>query len=82
MPLKGSQMQNSEHPNPNQWWFHRRCMAYASLAGILTSLISALTGIIPEPMLPLIEGLCWILGFIVAAYYTNNALEAFAKVRK
>ncbi|SOB76171.1 hypothetical protein SAMN04488490_1849 [Marinobacter sp. LV10R510-11A] len=57
-------------------------MAYICLASILVSLLCALTGTIPEPMLPLVEGLCWILGFIVAAYYTNNALEAFAKVRK
>ena len=57
-------------------------MAYACLAAIIVSLICALTGKIPEPMLPLVEGLCWILGFIVAAYYTNNAAEAFAKVRK
>lgn len=72
----------SEHPNPSQYWFHRRTMAYACLAAIIVSLICALTGKIPEPMLPLVEGLCWILGFIVAAYYTNNAAEAFAKVRK
>ena len=75
-------MPTNEHPNPNQWWFHRRLMAYTCLTAIIVSLICALTGKIPEPMLPLVEGLCWILGFIVAAYYTNNAAEAFAKVRK
>lgn len=73
---------SDSHPNPNQWWFHRRTMAYICLAFILISLVAALSGIIREPMIPLVEGLCWILGFIVAAYYTNNAIEAFAKVRK
>ena len=57
-------------------------MAYASLAFIFLSLIAALTGIIREPMIPLVEGLCWILGFIVAAYYTNNAVESFARMKK
>lgn len=73
---------DTEHPNPNQWWFHRRLMAYACLVAILACLACAVVGVVPEPMIPLVQGLCWILGFIVAAYYTNNALEAFAKVRK
>lgn len=73
---------NDNHPNPNQWWFHRRTMAYISLAAILITLVVALRGGVDEKAASLIEGLCWIFGFIVAAYYTNNALEAFAKVRK
>lgn len=72
----------NEHPDPSQYWFHRRTMAYTCLASILISLICALSGAIREPMIPLVEGLCWILGFIVAAYYTNNAIESFSKVRK
>lgn len=71
----------SKHPNPNQWWLHRRLMAYASLVAVLLCLVCAIIGIIPEPMIPLVQGLCWILGFIVAAYYTNNAVEALAKMR-
>ncbi len=70
------------HPNPNQWWFHRRIMAYASLAGVLMTLVAACFGAIPEPAMQLVEGLCWILGFVVVAYYANNGLEAFAKVRR
>ncbi|WP_328186929.1 hypothetical protein [Marinobacter sp. OP 3.4] len=71
-----------EHPNPNQWWFHRRLMAYVSLAGIVISLLCALTGAIPSTHTDLVEGLCWVFGFILLGYYGNNAFEAFAQARK
>lgn len=74
--------QQDSHPNPNQWWFHRRVMAYISLAAILITLIAALCGGVNKEASPLIEGICWILGLLVAAYYANNAFEAFAKVRR
>lgn len=75
-------MSDAEHPNPGQWWYHRRLMAYVCLSALLGTLIAAIAGKVSEPAAPLVEGICWILGFIVAAYYTNNALEAFAKARK
>lgn len=71
-----------DHPNPNQWWFHRRLMAYVSLAGIVISLVSALTGRVPATHTDLVEGLCWVFGFILIGYYGNNAFEAFAQARK
>lgn len=71
-----------EHPNPGKWWFHRRLMAYASLCAILISLVAALSGVIREPMVPLIEGLCWVLGVIVIGYYGGNAIESMTRARK
>jgi hypothetical protein len=57
-------------------------MAYISLAAIVVSLAATLFGGVPSSKVDLIEGLCWIFGFIVAAYYTGNAAEAFASARK
>lgn len=72
----------SAHPNPGQWWLHRRTMAYISLLSIVSSLAAALFGDIADSKLALVEGLCWIFGFIVAAYYTGNAAEEFAKAKR
>lgn len=71
-----------KHPDPNQWWFHRRLMAYVSLFCIVVSLIAAITGRVPETHADLVEGLCWVFGFVVIGYYGNNAFEAFARARK
>lgn len=68
-----------EHPDPGRWWKHRRRMAYVSLAAIIISLTCALAGVIREPMIPLVEGLCWVLGVIVIGYFGNNAIEAFSQ---
>lgn len=70
------------HPDPNQWWFHRRLMAYVSLTSIVLSLLAAISGRVPEANAGLVEGLCWVFGFIVLGYYGNNAFEAFARARK
>ena len=37
-------MADSQHPNPNQWWYHRRVMAYASLGGLFSILIALFAG--------------------------------------
>lgn len=73
---------DDNHPDPNQYWFHRRTMAYISLACIVLSLMAAIAGVIDDAMAPLVEGLSWVFGFVLLNYYGNNALEAFAKARK
>ena len=45
------------HPDPNQWWFHRRVMAYISLACLLGILIALLTNNVATDVLPLAQTL-------------------------
>lgn len=70
-----------EHPDPEKHWRHRRRMAYWSMAVLTTALVLAMAGYIPEPMIELVQGLCWVFGAIVLGYYGNNAMESFAKAR-
>ena len=67
---------NDNHPNPNQWWFHRRVMAYISLACLLGILIALLTNNVATDVLPLAQTLAWVFSANLLYYYGGNAAEA------
>jgi hypothetical protein len=69
------------HPNPNQWWFHRRMMAYASLLGLYVILAQILLGGISPELVPLAQTLCWVFSANLLYYYGGNAVE-YLKDRK
>ena len=64
------------HPDPNQWWFHRRVMAYISLACLLGILIALLTNNVVTDVLPLAQTLAWVFSANLLYYYGGNAAEA------
>lgn len=63
------------HPNPGQWWFHRRLMAYASLLGLYVILAQILLGGISPELVPLAQTLCWVFSANLLYYYGGNAVE-------
>ena len=67
------------HPNPNQWWFHRRMMAYASLLGLYIILGQILLGGISADIVPLTQTLAWVFSANLLYYYGGNAVEAVRK---
>ena len=64
------------HPNPNQWWFHRRMMAYASLLGLYVILAQILIQSISPEIVPLAQTLAWVFSANLLYYYGGNAVEA------
>ena len=69
------------HPNPGQWLFHRRLMAYASLLGLYVILAQILLGGISPELVPLAQTLCWVFSANLLYYYGGNAVE-YLKDRK
>jgi len=63
------------HPNPNQWWFHRRMMAYASLLGLYVILAQMMLGTIKAELVPLAQTLAWVFSANLLYYYGGNAVE-------
>lgn len=72
---------SDSHPNPNQWWFHRRMMAYASLLGLYVILAQTLLGTLSSELVPLAQTLCWVFSVNLLYYYGGNAVE-YLKDRK
>lgn len=68
-----------DHPNPNSYWKHRRRLAYMAFLVLTVMAATALFGEIRDEQTELVAGLAWVFGFVVIAYYGNNAAEAFAK---
>ncbi|PPI86193.1 hypothetical protein KEHDKFFH_02415 [Marinobacter maroccanus] len=68
-------MADNQHPNPNQWWFHRRLMAYMSIMGLYLVAGSMLLGSIQAPMVPLAQTLCYVFSANLLYYYGGNAVE-------
>ncbi|ARM83977.1 hypothetical protein [Marinobacter salarius] len=64
------------HPNPNQWWFHRRMMAYASMLGLYVILGQILLGSISAHVVPLAQTMACVFSANLLYYYGNNAVEA------
>lgn len=64
------------HPDPSQWWFHRRTMAYASLLGLYAILAQILMGSISPEIVPLAQTLAWVFSANLLYYYGGNAVEA------
>jgi len=64
------------HPNPSQWWYHRRLMAYASLLGLYVILVQTLLGTVTPELVPLAQTLCWVFSANLLYYYGGNAVEA------
>lgn len=76
-------MTDQEHPDPGQWWFHRRWQAYASLFLIAVIVACLLTLTIPESNIPAIQTALWILAGIVVIYSGGaSAVDAIGKLRK
>lgn len=67
---------SDSHPNPNQWWYHRRLMAYFSLACLAALMLTMFGGRIAEEMLPLAQTLAWVFSANLLYYYGGNAVEA------
>lgn len=63
------------HPNPNQWWFHRRLMAYMSIIGLYWVAGAMVLGWIGQPMVPLAQTLCYVFSANLLYYYGGNAVE-------
>jgi len=70
---------SDSHPDPNQWWFHRRVMAYISLTCLLGILIALLTNNVATDVLPLAQTLAWVFSANLLYYYGGNAAEAVRK---
>ncbi|WP_417500751.1 hypothetical protein [Marinobacter sp.] len=66
----------TEHPNPGQWWFHRRTMAYLSILGLYVILAQILLGGMPVHVVPLAQTLAWVFSANLLYYYGGNAVEA------
>lgn len=67
---------NDNHPNPNQWWFHRRVMAYISLLCLLFILIAMAADNVATDVVPLAQTLAWVFSANLLYYYGGNAVEA------
>ncbi len=67
------------HPNPNQWWFHRRMMAYISIGCLMALLIGMFAGRIDKEMLPIAEALAWVFSANLLYYYGGNAVVEWRK---
>lgn len=71
-------MTDTAHPHPGRWWTHRRIQAYWAMVALTVAFALALAGKIPPSSHELVEGLCWVFGFVVFAYYGGNAAQDFA----
>jgi hypothetical protein len=70
----------SDHPDPNRWWLHRRAMAYISLGALCFITLAMVLGRIPVALVPLAETLCWVFCVNILYYYGGNAaVEVIAK---
>ena len=67
------------HPNPNQWWYHRRIMAYTSLLFLFFLLVGMFGGGIKDSMLPMAETLAWVFSANLLYYYGGNAVVEWRK---
>lgn len=67
---------SDSHPNPNQWWYHRRLMAYFSLACLAALLLGMFGGRVSETMMPLAQTMAWVFSANLLYYYGGNAVEA------
>lgn len=67
---------DNNHPNPNQWWFHRRVMAYASLFCLLCIVVGVFTDSVATDVVPLAQTLAWVFSANLLYYYGGNAVEA------
>lgn len=67
---------SDSHPNPNQWWFHRRMMAYTSLFALIALMLSMFGGRFDAAVLPLAQTLAWVFSANLLYYYGGNAVEA------
>lgn len=74
--MRWKKIVSDNHPNPNQWWFHRRVMAYASLLGLYVILGQILLGTIKAEVVPLAQTLAWVFSANLLYYYGGNAVEA------
>jgi len=69
------------HPDPNQWWFHRRIMAYVSLFGLCCVLVAVFAVNVAEHKITLLQTLAWVFSANLLYYYGGNAVEAL-KVKR
>lgn len=69
------------HPNPLKLWYHRRSIAYASVAGLFLMLILIFVGAIDKDIVPLAQTLCWVFGINILGYIANNVVENVAAMK-
>lgn len=70
-----------EHPNPSKLWFHRRSIAYLSMAGLFIMQLLLITNAIEAHAVPVAQTLSWVFGFNIIAYVANNAFESVAAMK-
>ncbi len=70
---------SESHPNPNQWWYHRRLMAYFSMACLGALLLGMFGGRINAEMLPMAQTLAWVFSVNLLYYYGGNAVTEWRK---
>lgn len=69
-------------PDTATHWRHRRRLAYWSMTALSLMALLALLGKTPDSASALLETIAWVFGFVIGAYYGNNAAEAFAGRRR
>ena len=70
-----------EHPNPATLWFHRRSMAYLSMAGLFFMQVMIIFGKMPTDAIPLAQTISWVFGVNILGYIANNAVENVAAIK-
>lgn len=70
------------NPDPAAYWRHRRRLAYWAMTALTIMAGLALLGKTPDSAGPLLETIAWVFGFVIGAYFGNNAIEAFAGRRR
>lgn len=70
-----------EHPNPGKLWFHRRSIAYLSMAGLFLMQILLIFNKVPTDSVPLAQTVSWVFGVNILGYIANNAVESFAAMK-
>jgi len=70
-----------QHPNPSVWWFHRRSIAYMSMAGLFFMQVLILLGAVTADSVPLAQTISWVFGINILGYIANNAVENVAAMK-
>lgn len=69
------------HPNLKALWFHRRSIAYLSVAGLFGLIIAMFAGVITADMVPLAQTIAWVFCINITGYIANNAFENIAYMK-
>jgi len=75
-------MSDTDNPDPERWWRHRRWQSYVALAGVIGVGGSSLAGLVPDGAAPVAQSVTWALVSVVILYHGGAAaVDAAAKMR-